>query len=203
MAGADAVAAVVEHGRGGRGGDLAGLFVGELAGRVVGRDIGESEALHESAGGDADDVRGGQAFAAAPSDDVDDAQVRMDTLYAFAVEEAAGFDRLVERGQDDVGVSEQAVEQVPGSGGVEVEREAALAGVVEQVAQSALEILLVVEVRAVDPQGVARCGLDTDDVGAEVGEPARTQAETLVAQVDDDRAGEREVGDGHQSRLGS
>ena len=92
MVGADAVAAVVEHRRGGRGRDLAGLLVGELAGRIVGGDIGEAQTLHESAGGDADDVGGWESFPAASGDDVDHSEMRMDALQSFAVEEALRFD---------------------------------------------------------------------------------------------------------------
>ena len=203
VAGADPVTAVVEHGDAGRGGDLAGLLVSEFAGRVVGCDVGEAQSLHQAAGGDADDVGGGQTLAAAPGDGVDCAEMGMDLLQPFAVEEAAGLDGLVERREHDVGLCEQAVDQVPGAGRVEVEGEAAFAGVVEQVAEAAFDVGSIVEARAVDSQGVARGGLDADHVGAEVGEPARAQGEALVAEVDDDGTGEGEVGARHQSRLGS
>ena len=155
MVGADAVASVVEHRRAGRRCDLAGLLVGELAGRIVGRDIGEPETLHQPAGGDADDVGGWESFPAASGDDVDHSELRMEALQTFAVEEPARLDGLVQRREHEIGLCEQPINQVPGAGRFEVERQAALAGVVEQMSEAALEIRAVVQVRPADTQRVA------------------------------------------------
>ena len=79
----------------------------------------------------------------------------MEALQSFAVEEALRFDGLVQRREHEIGLCEQPIDQVPGAGRVEVERQAALAGVVEQMSEAALEIGAVVQVRPADTQRVA------------------------------------------------
>ena len=104
------VAAVVEHRHTRRSRNLTGLLVGQLARRIVGPDIGEAQALHESAGRDANDVGRRQSLAAPSCDDIDDAEMRMHALQSFAVEESACLDGLVQRSEHDVCLSQQAID---------------------------------------------------------------------------------------------
>ena len=72
--------------------------------------------------------------------------------------------------------------------------------------QPALDIGSIVEMRTVDSECVASRRFDSNHIRAKVGEPAGAQRQALVAEIDDDGTGEREVGevgDCHQSRLGS
>ena len=151
----------------------------------------------------ANQVGGGQIFAAALHHRVDQPQMGMDPAQPLGGQGPSRLGRLLQRRDHDVGAGEQPVDQVPGCRRVEVERHAALAGVVQQVAQAALGVQSVSEVRPGDPQCVAGRGLNADHLRAEVRQEAACETQALVAEVDDDRPGERERGCVHQRSLGS
>ena len=197
------MASGVEHRGRGRGADQTGLLIGQPAGGVVGRGIGVAEALHDPAGGHADQVGGGQRLAAAPHHRVDQPEMGMDPAQPVGGQGPSRLGRLLERRDHDVRVGQQPVDQVPRPGRVEVERQAALAGVVQQVAQAALGIESVSDVRPGDPQCVAGRGLNADHLRAEVRQEAARETQALVAEVDDDRPGQGERGCVHQGSLGS
>ena len=197
MAGVNTSATVVQHRGCRRDRDLAGLLVGELPGRVVGRDLGKSQPLHQTAGSDADNVGRGQVLAASSHDHVNHAQMRMHAMQSFRIEETPGLNGLVQRSQHNIRGGQQPINEVPGAGRVEVQREAALARVVEDVAKSAFRVVATLKMRAANAQCIASRRLDPNHVGAKVGQPARSQTEALVAQVNHNRAGQWKVGNRH------
>ena len=92
MAARPPLARLVEHGEGGRGADEAGLLVGEPARRIVGRDAGIAQSVHQAAGCHTSEVRGREIAASSPHDHIDESEVRIDRVQPGAVQEAARLD---------------------------------------------------------------------------------------------------------------
>ena len=181
-----------------RRGDRAvgGLLVAELARRIVGRGVGEAVADQLAAGRHRDQVRGGLLGIAAAEDDVDQARRILGARFGVApqpLKGAARALRLLDRADHDIGALGEPLDQVPGLGRIQRQRQRLLALVVEQVAQPALNARLAVNPRTNAAQAIAAGGFDAHHARAEIGEVAPRRNRRLVGQIQHQRPVKRQA----------
>ena len=183
--------------RGDSGGDRAvgGLLVAELAGGIIGRDVGEAVADELAAGGHRDQVGRCLLGVGAAEDDIDHAGRAVEAglgVAPQAVEGAMGALGFFNGADHDVGLLGEQLDEVPGLGRVERQRERLLALVVEQVAQGAFEARFVVHPRSDAAEAIAGGRLDPHHARAEIGKVAAGDDGGFVGEVEDQRAVERQ-----------